>query len=78
MTEALFEGTNRISSDSRCCSVHLKSPLIINNMLPVGLDFALSETATSVRSTEKGHSTQVTDMEVDKDKEFTICLKVNI
>lgn len=76
ITETLFEGTNRTSVNSRCCFIHIKPPLIIDNLLSVPLEYGFRDNSASLGTVEKGYSIQVTEMEVEKNEELSISLKV--
>ena len=74
--QTLYEETNRKTLASQCCYIHLKPPLVINNLLPMTLIFS-TETKL-IGQAEKGHSVQVTELEVGTKEEFDLFFKVRI
>jgi hypothetical protein len=74
--QSLYEGTNRKTLVSQCCYIHLKPPLVINNLLPVKMVFSVHNKI--IGTAEKGHSVQVTEIEVGTKEDFQLNFKVNL
>jgi hypothetical protein len=72
--QALWKGTNRKTISSQYCTITLKPPLILDNLLPAALGYFVSGTNQLI-TTEKGNCVQITDIEIHK-KEFELKLKV--
>lgn len=74
--QALHECSNRKNIASQCCFIHLKPPVLLDNLLPTPLGYYIEQREHRTQIAERGSMIQITNLIVGKDDTYHLYLKI--